>query len=180
MEPARVRFTARLRLEPVGPQHAESLLRLYRDPPVAVWFGDWTLEMATREVERMAGHWATDGAHKWMAYDRLTGDLIGRGGLSRVQLDGRERLEIGWVLHGRHWGHGYATEIGQAGITFAFDELGENEIVSCTETRNARSRAVMLRLGFQFSHEFPHGDPGEPFVLYVLRRPEARDGHDHE
>jgi hypothetical protein len=42
--------------------------------------------MARRHAELIAGFWLTDGVHKWMAYDRLTGDLIGRGGLSRVQL----------------------------------------------------------------------------------------------
>ena len=171
MELARVRLTARLRLEPIGLQHAERLWRLFQDPAVAAWYGDWTLEQARREAERIAGLWVTDGIHKWMAYDRLTGDLVGRGGLSRVQLEGRKRLEIGWVLHGSYWGHGYATEIGQAGVALAFDELGEEEIVSFTEPHNTRSRAVMERLGFQFSHEFTHGDPGEHFVLYVLRRP---------
>jgi RimJ/RimL family protein N-acetyltransferase len=171
MELASVRLTARLRLEPISPQHAESLWRLLQDPAVAAWYGDWTREMARREAARIAGLWVTDGVHKWMAYDRLTGDLIGRGGLSWVQLEGRNRLEIGWVLHGRYWGHGYATEIGHAGIALAFEELDEAEIVSYTEARNTRSRAVMERLGFQFNHEFTHGDPGEPFVLYVLRRP---------
>ena len=49
MEPARVRFTARLRLEPVGAEHAEDLWRLFQDPAVAEWYGVWTLEMAQRQ-----------------------------------------------------------------------------------------------------------------------------------
>ncbi len=95
MDPARVRFTSRLRLEPVGPRHAESVWRLFQDPAVAAWFGVWTLEKPGGEADRMAGRWVTDGVHTWTAYDRLTGDLIGRGGLSRVQQEGRHRLESG-------------------------------------------------------------------------------------
>ena len=79
----------------------------------------------------------------WMAYDRGSGDLVGRGGLSRTRVIGEDRLEAGWALHRRFWGLGYAKEIGQAAIAFAFDELGADGIVSYTETRNMRSRAVM-------------------------------------
>jgi [ribosomal protein S5]-alanine N-acetyltransferase len=139
MEPARVRVTDRLRLEPIGSGHAEDLWRLFADPAVAEWYGMWTLEMAQREAARIASAWETDGVHKWMTYLRSTGALVGRGGLSRVHLAGQERLEIGWALLRLFWGQGYATEIGRAGVAFAFEELGADEVVSYTETRNARS-----------------------------------------
>lgn len=168
---ARVRFTERLRLEPIGTGHPEDLLRVYQDPAVAEWFGVWTPEMAQREVARMGRGWESDGVHKWMAYDRSTGELVGRGGLSRVHLAGQERLEIGWVLRGQFWGQGYATEIGRAGLAFAFDELAADEVVSYTEARNARSRAVMERLGFRYRHDLVLEEGGEPFVLYSLTRP---------
>lgn len=171
MEPARVRFTARLRLEPVGAGHAEDLCRLFQDPAVAEWYGVWTLEMAQREAASIANAWETDGVHKWMAYEQSTGALVGRGGLSRVQIAGQERLEIGWVLLRPFWGQGYATEIGRAGVAFAFEELGANEVVAYTETRNARSRAVMERLGFRYSHGYISEVDGVPCVLYILPRP---------
>jgi RimJ/RimL family protein N-acetyltransferase len=144
---------------------------LFQDPAVAEWYGEWTLEMARREAARIAEAWKTDGVHKWMAYDRLTGTLIGRGGLSRDHIAGRDRLEIGWALHRRSWGYGYATEIGRASLTFAFEELDADEVVSFTEARNWRSRAVMERLGFHHSQDIVFKDGGEPFALYVLRRP---------
>lgn len=171
MEPARVRFTERLRLEPLGARHAEDLWRLFQDPAVVEWYGVWTLEMAQREAVRSASAWETDGVHKWMAYLRSTGALVGRGGLSRVQIAGQERLEIGWALLRPFWGQGYATEIGRAGVAFAFEELGAEEVVSYTETRNARSRAVMERLGFRYSQDFIYEADGVPCVLYILTRP---------
>ena len=172
MGPARVRFTDRLRLEPISVRHAEDLWRLFQDPAVAEWYGGvWTLEMAQREAARMASAWETDGVHKWMAYERSTGALVGRGGLSRVQLAGQERLEIGWALLRPCWGQGYATEIGRAGVAFAFEELGADEVISFTETRNARSRAVMERLGFRYSHDFIWETDGVRCALYLLPRP---------
>ena len=97
----------------------------------------------------------------------LTGALVGRGGLSRVQIAGQERLEIGWALLRPFWGHGYATEIGRAGVAFAFEELGADEVVSYTETRNARSRAVMERLGFHYSQDVIFEADGVLCALYI-------------
>ena len=170
-EPTRVRFTARLRLEPVRVRHAEDLYRLFQDPAVAEWYGVWTLEMAQREAAQIASAWETDGVHKWMAYERSNGALVGRGGLSRVQMAGQEQLEIGWVLLRPYWGQGYATEIGRAGLAFAFEELGADEVISYTEARNVRSRAVMERLGFRHSQGYISELDGVPCVLYRLSRP---------
>ena len=132
---------------------------------MAEWYGSWTRAGIEAEVARMAERWRVDGVHKWMAYDRVTGDLIGRGGLSRQRVDGLDRLEVGWVLHRRFWGQGYATEIGRAGLDMAFGELGADEVVAFTEVRNLRSRAVMARLGFAYRKDFTID--GDPYALYV-------------
>src|SRR5690349_9569153 len=162
-----IRLTYRLRLEPIDARHADDLLALYLDPAVAEWYGRWAREDVDREVVRIARSWSIDGVHKWMAYHRATGEPVGRGGLSRTHVGGRERLEVGWALHRRFWGQGYATEIGRAGLAFAFDDLGADEVVSFTETHNHRSRAVMERLGFRHSEDIPIN--GEPFALYLLK-----------
>jgi RimJ/RimL family protein N-acetyltransferase len=142
-----------------------------QDPAVAEWYGAWTFAMAQREAARIAEAWAADGVHKWMAYSRFSGALVGRGGLSRARIAGQDMLEIGWILLRACWGSGYATEMGKAGLAFAFDELAADEVVSYTEARNARSRAVMERLGFQYITDIILEDGGEPFALYVLGRP---------
>jgi ribosomal-protein-alanine N-acetyltransferase len=167
---ANTRYTDRLRLEPIGPKNAADLLKLLQDPAVAEWYGVWTPEMVRREADRIGQAWETNGIHKWMAYDRETGELIGRGGLSRAHVDGKDRLEIGWALLGQSQGHGYATEIGRAGLALAFDELNAGEVVSFTEARNSPSRAVMERLGFHYLHDITLEDGGEPFALYALER----------
>jgi SAM-dependent methyltransferase len=103
-----------------------------------------------------------------MAYDRESGAVIGRGGVSWVHVDGAERIEVGWALRDRFQGHGYATEIGAAAVRFAFDEFDVDEVVAYTEPHNVRSRAVMSRLGMRYTHDFVH--EGESFVMYVVGR----------
>jgi RimJ/RimL family protein N-acetyltransferase len=186
------RRTARLRLEPVGPERAEDLWRLHQDEAVAAWHGGrWSLEDARRLAAAMAGAWAADGVGKWIAHDRRTGELVGRGGLSRLPatapvtgqiaalLAGEawlaDRLELGWTVRSELWGQGYATEIGRAGLALAFDDLGAGEVVAFTERHNRRSRAVMERLGMRLVGQVlapgliegragVHDDA--PFVLY--------------
>lgn len=145
----RIRFTDRLRLEPVGPEHAADMWRLHRHEEVARWHtgGPWTRAEAGERVAAMRAGWDRDGVHKWAAYRRGTGELVGRGGLSRRDIAGATRLEIGWNVLPDQWGHGYATEMGRAGLAFAFDELGAHEVVAFTVVDNSRSRAVMERLG---------------------------------
>lgn len=88
-------------------------------------------------------------------------------------------LEIGWALRREFWGRGYAAEIGHAGLAYAFNVLGAHAVVSCTVRHNARSRAVMERIGMRYAGEIRSrglvdGVEGErddaPFAICVLLR----------
>ena len=79
----------------------------------------------------------------------------------------------------KFWGLGYASEIGRAGLEFAFDVLGMQAVVSCTVRHNVRSRAVMERIGMRYAGEIRsrgmvEGLEGEqddaPFAVCVLLR----------
>ena len=160
--------TERLRLEPISPKHADDLYRLHQDESVAKWWGEWSVQKAADTAAEMGHAWEVDGVSKWMAYNRQTDDLIGRGGLSIKDVDGARRLEVGWALLGEMCGQGYATEIGRAGLAFAFEELGATEVVAFTEPHNLRSRAVMERLGMDYLRDIVWRE--DHFVLYGIDR----------
>jgi RimJ/RimL family protein N-acetyltransferase/ADP-ribose pyrophosphatase YjhB (NUDIX family) len=168
----RTRLTPRLRLSPLGPWHAGDLWRLHYDEAVAIWYGGRrTVSMTQAWAARAARGWEQDGVHKWMAYSRADGSLVGRGGLSWARVEGRQRLEVGWTVRSELWGHGYATEIGAAALRFAFGDLGAAEVVAFTESGNRRSRAVMERLGLRYARTIMRD--GAPFALYEIRRDTA-------
>ena len=80
-------------------------------------------------------------------------------------------VEIGWRLAFRYWGHGYATEGARATLAHGFAVVGLDEIVSFTAVTNARSIAVLERLGMtrfgEFEHpQLPHGRALRQHVLY--------------
>ena len=197
----RTRFTDRLRLEPmtgpngVVPGHAADLQRIYEDPWVARWY-DETLsaeQAAVRVAEHQAG-WERDAAGKWIAYERVTGEVVGRGGLSRLPADAptaaaiaelvgpswaADRLELGWALTEPARGRGLATELGRAGLDYAFDTLNASSVIAFTERVNAASQAVMQRLGMEYAGEVRAEGwaadasaivPDAPFAVYAARR----------
>jgi [ribosomal protein S5]-alanine N-acetyltransferase len=83
------RFTMRLRLEPAGPANVADLWLVHNDDEVSYWYGNGkpSLEQAERWAKFMGDSWRLHGVHKWIAYDRVSGEVVGRGGLSRTPVD---------------------------------------------------------------------------------------------
>ncbi len=83
------RLTTRLRLEPVGPANARDLWLVHDDDEVWPWYGNGkpSLGQAEQWAALMGDSWRLHGVHKWIAYDRVTGEVVGRGGLSRTPVD---------------------------------------------------------------------------------------------
>lgn len=194
-------LTERLRLEPITLAHARDLWIIHNDPAVARWYSGSqpTLAEARERAEAMSSSWRVFGVHKWMAYERDSRELVGRGGLSPTPADDdwgrvtrflpgepwtgevrRSRqgdvvyanwVEIGWALRSKFWGHGYATEIGRAGLDYAFHVLDQRAVVSCTDVDNARSVAVMERLGMGYVGTLSDLGGGADLVVYTMLRP---------
>ncbi|HVK55644.1 MAG TPA: GNAT family N-acetyltransferase [Burkholderiales bacterium] len=65
-------------------------------------------------------------------------------------------VEIGWRIAYQHWGQGFATEAATGALWVGFELLDLSEIVAFTAVGNARSRAVMERLGMREAGAFEH------------------------
>lgn len=136
-------------------------------------------------VARAQAHFDRHGFGPWAVELRSgepgSGDagLIGFVGLMVPSFEAHFTpcVEVGWRLAFVHWGRGYATEAAQAALAFGFGSAGLDEIVSFTSVGNARSRAVMERLGMRrdpaddFDHPtLPEGHALRRHVLYRLAR----------
>jgi RimJ/RimL family protein N-acetyltransferase len=162
---------------------------LNRDPAVMEHFPSMRTRAESDALVRSFRRlWREDGHGPW-AVERLEdGAFIGFVGLvtPRFEAHFTPAVEVGWRLAHSAWGHGYATEAGRAALAFGFERLQLDEIVSFTAPANARSRAVMERLGMthdpadDFDHpRVPAGSPLRRHVLYRLRRADwerARQG----
>lgn len=176
--------TERLILRPWRDGDLAPFAALNGDPEVMAHFPK-TLSPA--ESDALAGRiraaLAERGFGWWAAEAPGVAPFIGFIGLSVPDFGahflppGRRVVEVGWRLARPFWGHGYATEGAREALRFGFEELGLAEIVSFTTPTNARSQAVMRRLGMtrdpadDFDHpKLPPGHRLQRHVLYRLRR----------
>jgi RimJ/RimL family protein N-acetyltransferase len=178
--PAELR-TERLLLRRWRPEDFEPFAELNADPRVMEFFpatltraeSDHTAEVfATRILENGYGLWAVEipGVIPFAGFVGLA--------VPRFEAHFTPCVEIGWRLAAEYWGRGYATEGARAAITFGFNELALDEIVSFTTCSNTRSRRVMEKLGMRhdeaddFDHPaLPADHPLRRHVLYRISNP---------
>ncbi|MGD1031355.1 MAG: GNAT family N-acetyltransferase [Opitutaceae bacterium] len=132
-------------------------------------------------VQRIRTHIEARGYGLWAVAMRDSGKFIGFTGLMTPSFEASFMpcVEIGWRFARHAWGEGYATEAARAALTFGFEILSLEEIVSFTASCNTRSIRVMQRLGMRtdpnenFDHpRLPEGHPLRRHVLYRIKRAE--------
>lgn len=120
--------------------------------------------------------------------DKNTGDVVGFTGLMRTDLEPfmpKGVLEIGWRLAQRYWGKGYVTEAALASLAYAFNQRGQDEVVSFAVHNNHRSTSVMQRIGMvndpkrDFDHpKVPDSHPQlKRHVLYTISKQQWLNQH---
>jgi len=173
--------TPRLVLRPWRDADRAPWAAMSADPEVMAFFeAPLTREESDAFVDRTVRGFAERGGWGWFAVEeRAGGAFVGVAGLAPVlfQAQFTPAVEIGWRLARSAWGQGYATEAARAAVAFAFDELGLDEVVALAVPSNARSLAVMRRLGMthdpaeDFDHpDLPAHSPLRRHVVYRLRR----------
>lgn len=83
-------------------------------------------------------------------YEKETNNLIGFAGLLKCDYLDKEDFEFGFVLAKEAWRKGYASEIGQAQIDFAFKKLKQNKILAVTNKNNSASKKVLIKLNMRY------------------------------
>jgi ribosomal-protein-alanine N-acetyltransferase len=143
-----------------------------------------TRSQSDRLVDWIEACFEDRGFGLWALEVAGTGDFIGFTGLAipGFVTHFTPAVEIGWRLDRAFWGRGYATEAAHAVLTSAFGAMGLREVVSFTSTSNARSQAVMRRLGMLHDPEDDFGNPKIPeghrlyrHVLYRMSAARWRD-----
>lgn len=171
-------LTERLRLRQWNDADYAPFAALNADPRVMEFFpAPLTRSESDAMAERCRSLIEERGWGFWAAESKATHQFIGFVGLHipSAELPFSPCVEVGWRLAFEYWGRGLATEAARAALKFGFEGLGLPEIVSFTAIGNARSRAVMERLGMRESGTFEHpqvpaGNALRPHCLYRLSR----------
>lgn len=151
-DPEPVLETERLMLEPLLPEHAVEIAsalgdpEIYRfipqDPPTDV------VALAARYA-RLASRQSPDGDELWLNWavrSRASSRCLGRVEAT-VRKD--DVAEIAYLFAPWARGAGYATEACRAMLGELVETYGVRRIEASFDVRNARSRALLERLGFR-------------------------------
>lgn len=176
--------TERLLLRPWKASDRAPFAQLNADPAVMRYFPALlTREQSDAVIDRIQDDFDREGWSLFALEELDGGAFIGFAGLVRVRFKAHftPAVEVGWRLARHAWGRGYATEAARAAVRFGFEEVGLDEIVSLAVPANARSIAVMGRLGMtrdpagDFDHpSVPADSPACRHVLYRLPAPASR------
>lgn len=163
---APVAVTARLELREFAVVEADDFFQLNVDPEVVRYTGDGPFASVdeAREFLERYDNYQRDGFGRWACYLRETGVYIGWCGLNYRLA--RDEVDIGFRLHRRYWGQGYASEAARASLVLGFGRFGLARIVGRARSDNAVSHAVLRKLGLERAFEYE--DEGHSWVQYEL------------
>lgn len=141
--------TERLRLRPLTPDDAPHLAHL-TSPAVSRWTGSWPPQLSEEAaLERVAAAGAAidrGDAAVWAITLREDDGPLGVIGL-HLNASNRRSGELGFWIGEAFWGRGYAAEAARAVVAHGFETTGLDVIEAGAKPKNARSIAVLTKLG---------------------------------
>ena len=149
------------RLRPERPWREDACLyiAMFGDPAVAATLWPGALGGARTEQQASAilaadmQHWREESFGPWIFFETSTGEFVGRCGLLRATILGRESVELLYAVRAELWGQGYATEMAMTALTHA-RRLGLEEVVGFTTMSNGASRQVLEKVGVRYERSF--------------------------
>jgi ribosomal-protein-alanine N-acetyltransferase len=162
--------TERLTLRYQQPSDVDPLVDLWADPEVTRYMGGprdraW-LQSAFEETARDP---YAERYDLWALIEKETEQVVGHCGLLDKEVDGRQEIELIYVLASSVWGKGYATEIGRALKAYAFEEIGLGRLIALIEPENTASERVADKVGMRLEKEVVRPG-GELRKVYVVER----------
>ena len=120
----------------------------------------WPIEIAKTRLARFSESFKELGITKYAVFQKHTNEFMGYCGFSNFYDPDNDRtpksfkkdrlLELGYALHEKFWGKGYATEITKSCVEFAIKNFPNKQIVAVTSPHNLASQRVLEKLGFVF------------------------------
>lgn len=160
--------TKRLVLRHQMMEDLDSLFALYRDPDIVRYIPDAprTYAEARKELQwHMNGHPKHPALGLWATIYKETNTFIGRCGLLPWTIDGRDEVEVAYLISKTHWGQGLATEAARAILEYGFQVLHLPRLICLIDPDNLASIRVAEKIGMAFKKEAE--DEMGPFLIYA-------------
>ncbi|MEM7247396.1 MAG: GNAT family N-acetyltransferase [Acidobacteriota bacterium] len=166
-DPKLVLTTERLLVRGDRAGDLEPVLELWTDPEVTRHLGGpRDPEKLRSAVEENIRRERPDPWELWNLELRRDGSFVGNCGLLQKEIDGRDEVEIVYVLARRFQGRGLGLEAARAVAELAFEERGLERLVALIEPENMASVRLALRLGLRRDKDLVR--QGRRLTLFAL------------
>ena len=165
--------TERLYLREIQQTDFSALAEILQDEETMLAYeGAFTNEEVQQWLNRQLKRYQDDGFGLWAVLLKETNQMIGQCGLSMQDANGKQVLEIGYLLNRAYWHKGYASEAAIACKEYAFTKLNANEVFSIIRDTNTASQKVALRNGMVIVEQFVKHYRGVemPHYLFSVKR----------
>ncbi len=173
--------TARLYVREMTEDDLPSLAAMLQDPCCMSAYEEPFSDAETRAwMNRQMERYREQGFGLWAVVLKHNDVMIGQCGLSWQKFDGRQVLEIGYLLQCQHWHHGYAIEAASGCKRYAFEKRGADEVFSLVRDTNIASMNVAIRNGMTIRGCFVKHYRGVdmPHFAFSIRNPNANANHE--
>jgi RimJ/RimL family protein N-acetyltransferase len=165
--------TKRLILKVPQLSDLENLIGLRTDPEVMRYWGGLGQEFGTGLIHKIdditlqlnqaQDYFDTYGLGFFCAFEKKSGNFIGQAGLFHLSFNTKQsNIELGYRLHKKYWGRGYATELAIALIEWGLNTVKLAKIIAGVHPGNKRSQRVLEKAGMirqgtvnQNGHDIP-------------------------
>ena len=172
--------TDRLILRHIEWSDLDALHALMSEPDVMRYVGNGSPK-TRQQTERLMGFWIADNGRAWAEHtlqrlpqlrraiereahfalwatvEKRSNQLVGRCGLLAWDLEGRNEVEVGYMIAKSHWGQGFATEAARAIRDYGFERLGFERLISLIQPRNVASQRVAIKNGMRHERDLKVG-----------------------
>ena len=152
--------TKRLILRRLVTDDLDALFALYSDPLVRKYFPEGTLnyEETQEELEWfLNGHPTHPQLGLWATIHKETGQFIGRCGLLPWTIEGRDEVEVAYMIAKEYWRQGLGSEAAQGILQYGFEQLQLSRLICLIDKDNEASIKVATGMGMTFEKEVDDG-----------------------
>jgi len=145
--------TERLFIRPVQLTDAEALFGFRSDPECAEFMSSIPLNVAEmrERIQKTASEINQSGTwFQFVIFEKDERSVVGDIGLHFLASDTQNKqVELGYILHKKYWGKGYATEALMPIVDYLVYTLDKHRLVANIDPSNYPSIRLVEKLGFR-------------------------------
>ncbi len=158
----------RLLLRNIVPSDKDFVVNLWTNPAVTKYMGG---PRDNNEIQPIVQE-NIDNPFKeeydlWILEERTSHNLIGHCGLLKKSIEGQDEVEVIYVIDEIYWGNGYASEVSEMLLNYAFNEKKINSVVALIKPDNKISQKIAVKAGMKLEAEIARPGNTQMF-LYRL------------